>query len=100
MMRAISLLWPLLAAACGAGPDTPPPVAGSPVGGAIAPGCDQARLDPAWFLGKRPVDTPIARFAFPVRIIAPGTAVTMDFSPQRLNLETDGAGAITRFYCG
>ena len=35
-----------------------------------------------------------------VRIIPPGTAVTMDYRPTRLNVETDTAGVITRIYCG
>ncbi|UYV37837.1 I78 family peptidase inhibitor [Rhodobacteraceae bacterium D3-12] len=35
-----------------------------------------------------------------VRIIAPGTAVTMDYRADRLNVETDKAGIITRVYCG
>lgn len=35
-----------------------------------------------------------------VRIIAPGTAVTMDYRADRLNVETDEAGIITRVYCG
>ena len=34
------------------------------------------------------------------RIIPPGTAVTMDHRPGRLNVETDGGGVITRIYCG
>lgn len=36
----------------------------------------------------------------PVRIIPPGTAVTMDYSPDRLNVETDEAGLILRIRCG
>ncbi len=35
-----------------------------------------------------------------VRVIRPGQAVTMDFSPSRLNLELDGSGRIQRVYCG
>lgn len=34
------------------------------------------------------------------RIIPPGTAVTMDYIPDRLNLEVDSQGQITRVYCG
>lgn len=34
------------------------------------------------------------------RIIPPGTAVTMDHRPDRLNVETDADGVITRVYCG
>lgn len=35
-----------------------------------------------------------------VRIIAPGTAVTMDYRADRLNVETDATGIVTRVYCG
>lgn len=40
------------------------------------------------------------RFSQPVRVIRPGMAVTMDYSPFRLNIETDRAGRIMRVYCG
>jgi len=36
----------------------------------------------------------------PVRVIEPGMAVTMDYSPSRLNIELDARGFITRVYCG
>lgn len=41
-----------------------------------------------------------ARAAGPVRILPPGSAATMDFRPDRLNIETDAAGAIRRITCG
>jgi hypothetical protein len=34
------------------------------------------------------------------RVIGPGMAVTMDFRPNRLNVEIDDAGMIRRVYCG
>ncbi|SFG87709.1 Peptidase inhibitor I78 family protein [Palleronia marisminoris] len=34
------------------------------------------------------------------RVIGPDMAVTMDFVPGRLNLETDADGRLTRAYCG
>jgi hypothetical protein len=51
------------------------------------------------------VGEPVAGHEFdsnnrPVRIIPPGTAVTMDFNPERLNVETDADGVIVRIYCG
>lgn len=50
------------------------------------------------------VGTPIAAATFPAdlddRVIAPGTAVTMDYVPTRINFELDDAGKITRIYCG
>lgn len=35
-----------------------------------------------------------------LRVIAPGMAVTMDYRTDRLNIETDEAGRITRIRCG
>lgn len=35
-----------------------------------------------------------------VRLIDPGDAVTQDHQPDRLNIEFDEAGRITRVYCG
>lgn len=40
------------------------------------------------------------RFGQPVRIIRPGMAVTMDYSPARLNIEIDAAERIIRVSCG
>lgn len=36
----------------------------------------------------------------PIRYIGPGDAVTMDFSPARLNVELGGDGRIKLFRCG
>jgi hypothetical protein len=36
----------------------------------------------------------------PVRIIRPGMAVTMDYSPTRLNIEIGTDGRILRLSCG
>lgn len=36
----------------------------------------------------------------PNRIIGPNTAVTMDWRPERLNIEHDSAMIIHRIYCG
>ncbi len=38
-------------------------------------------------------------FAQPVRIIRPGTAVTMDYRPDRLNIEIDASGRVARVHC-
>lgn len=48
------------------------------------------------------VGTPVAQYEFAdgTRIIPPGTAVTMDYRSDRLNVETDDDGVITRIYCG
>ncbi len=36
----------------------------------------------------------------PVRVIAPGMPVTMDYRAERLNVEHDAARIITRIICG
>ncbi|MCP5037794.1 MAG: hypothetical protein GY945_09375 [Rhodobacteraceae bacterium] len=41
--------------------------------------------------------TPIAA---PVRVIRPGQAVTLDYRPDRTNIELDTLGFITRIWCG
>ncbi len=41
-----------------------------------------------------------ADFDQPVRVIAPGDAVTMDFSPNRINFALDAAGQVMRITCG
>lgn len=35
-----------------------------------------------------------------VRVIRPGTAVTMDFRPDRLNIDIDDKNVVTGFRCG
>lgn len=40
------------------------------------------------------------RFTQPVRVVGPGQPVTMDFNPQRLNVETTDADRIKRLACG
>lgn len=35
-----------------------------------------------------------------VRVIRPGMAVTMDFRPDRLNIDLDEKGVVTGFRCG
>ena len=36
----------------------------------------------------------------PLRIIPPNSAVTMDYNPERLNIEIDESGTITSVTCG
>ncbi len=38
--------------------------------------------------------------AYMARVLRPGQVVTMEFNAQRLNLDLDGAGLITRARCG
>jgi hypothetical protein len=39
------------------------------------------------------------KFAQPVRILRPGMAVTMDYRPDRLNIEIDAQEKIARVHC-
>ena len=34
------------------------------------------------------------------RVIPPNSAVTQDYRPDRLNIDLDGSGKITRVWCG
>ena len=86
----------VLLAACGATlPDTPalptvPPVAEDTCNAnRYAPliGQDATALERVLILGQ-------------VRVIRPGMAVTMDFRPERLNFDIDGANTVSRIYCG
>lgn len=36
----------------------------------------------------------------PVRIIPPGSIVTTEYNPTRLNVDLDGRNQIVRFWCG
>lgn len=36
----------------------------------------------------------------PYRVLPPGSAMTMDHSPERINLDLDENGIITRVWCG
>ncbi len=60
--------------------------------------CAPERVDP--FIGKPITALPITLTGKKVRIIAPGTAVTMDYAPHRLNISTDKDGIIQGANCG
>lgn len=44
----------------------------------------------------------LAAMSFPsgTRVIAPGTPVTEDYRPDRLNIDVDASGRITGVWCG
>lgn len=95
-MRPAVLLSPLVIAACVAGvasPDsggiTPPPPAGT---------CGAPALQ--GLIGQSETVLQAMTFAVPVRIIHPGTAVTMDYREDRLNIEIDAEGKISHIRCG
>jgi len=73
----------------------PPPTAGEP-------GCGADRLGA--YIGKPASDDNLAAIrkesgANAIRVIKPGMAVTMDYRPDRLNVELDDAGRITALRC-
>ncbi|MCR8546373.1 I78 family peptidase inhibitor [Salipiger sp. P9] len=35
-----------------------------------------------------------------IRVVREGQPMTMEFNPERLNIETDDAGVILRVFCG
>jgi hypothetical protein len=56
--------------------------------------------DGAAFVGQPESALIGVEFSGPSRIIKPGQAVTQDFAPGRINFEIDGAGTISRTFCG
>lgn len=63
-----------------------------------ADGCGAAKLQD--LVGRDAEVLQERRFGLPVRIIRPGTAVTMDHAPGRLNIALDPRDRITRISCG
>ncbi|WP_368185247.1 I78 family peptidase inhibitor [Aestuariibius sp. HNIBRBA575] len=60
--------------------------------------CDaQSYVD---YVGRDATDLERVLILKPVRIIRPETAVTMDFSAERLNFHIDSANRIIRITCG
>lgn len=90
-----SLAFPLLAlalAACEPVAAVPP----LPDPGGDACGASGYR---AW-IGQDASVVEGAGLAGPVRVYHQGDALTMDFSPTRLNVELDADGRIIRIHCG
>ncbi|NEY90051.1 I78 family peptidase inhibitor [Tabrizicola oligotrophica] len=96
-MRAFALLLPLVFAACAAGEAPPDPGMIDPQ---VPPADACGASDLQYLLGQPESELQTLQFAGPVRIIHPGTAVTMDYSESRLNIEIDDAGKISRLSCG
>lgn len=101
-MKRIFLILPIALAAAGCaveGTDMPP--LGLPDQAAAVEetdACGAARF--AALVGQpRSV---VERTTFPegTRVILPGTAVTMDYRAERLNVLIDGNAAVERVYCG
>lgn len=95
MIRAAILLVLLPLAACA----TTPEVAGLP----DMSGCGDTKV--ANLIGKHWTEAlraPTQKRAGTqnLRVIAPGDAATMDYRPDRLNIETDADGRVARLKCG
>jgi len=89
---AVVLVLPLVLAACVTA--TPAPVPGT----VDLSSCSADAVQSLIGSNIASVDTrPLAKT---VRIIPPNSAVTMDYNPQRLNIETDARGVIVRMSCG
>ena len=73
-------------------------------GGGVTPtpgGVNQCgALDLQYLVGAPAAELDRIRFNKPVRVIYPDTAVTMDFSADRLNFYVDASGRIMRVTCG
>lgn len=98
------------------GPDTPvasaadpepgpvTPTMTSPIGPAVPSDCNAPKAEP--FVGEKATPEMRERLAAAVapvaaiRWVGPGQATTEDYSPQRLNVMLDVAGAITEVHCG
>ena len=109
-MRAFAGLSLVLAAACA---PLPPPYAGPPYGapppsappyGGPPPMDDMGQCGAPqlqWLVGRDRLQIPPPQPGRPRRVYAYGDALTMDFSPARLNIEYDGrTGRVLRVYCG
>lgn len=90
------VLAALLALAACNSTQSPGPAARAPGGGGEGV-CAASQL--SGFIGQ-PANAVDLSGNDPMRILPPGSVVTMDYNPARLNVELDEAGLITRFYCG
>ena len=96
-MRPLALLMSLGLVACVEAETPPDP-------GIIAPpmppvgACGAADLQ--YLLGQPDTVLQTMKFGGETRIIRPGMAVTMDYREDRLNIEIDSAGKISRVSCG
>lgn len=87
------LLAPVALMACVTEPLPAPPVT-DPMG----PACGAEGLQ--GLIGQPQTVLAAMKFANPTRVIEPGMAVTMDYSPTRLNIWIGEDGRIERVTCG
>ena len=91
------LLMLLLLAACAPRTASISPVSPGPGGKELAT-CGADRFQT--LVGQTQEDLLQTRILGPVRVIRPGTAVTMDFIASRLNIFLDDTETVTRVSCG
>jgi len=95
MIRPAVLLALLPLAAC----MTAPKAEGLPDGAGCGDGKAADLIGKRWTEALR-APTQKRTGARDLRVIAPGDAVTMDYRPDRLNIETDAEGRVVRLKCG
>jgi hypothetical protein len=96
LSRCACLAVLLICSGCTAPPVTPEQPAPPPPTLATTCGADGLQS----LVGRPASVLQTMRFGTTTRIIRPGMAVTMDFSPARLNIEIDAAETIVRVSCG
>ncbi|MEO0677115.1 MAG: I78 family peptidase inhibitor [Pseudomonadota bacterium] len=97
MRPAFFLFLLLLVAACAPQTASISPVSPGPGGEDLA-ACGADRYQT--LVGQTHEDLLKTRILGPVRVIRPGTAVTMDFIATRLNIFLDDTDTVTRVSCG
>jgi hypothetical protein len=66
----------------------------------MPPAMQPAACDFAAWIGKPVDESAVKATGRPYRILPPGAMMTMDHSPDRINVETDDAGIVVRVFCG
>ncbi len=98
------LLVPLLLAACQTEADTGAERVIRPEtydkGIVLGAGCSETKFGPKALIGRRADSIPFGDFGFPVRVVRPGMAVTMDYSAARLTVSVGADGVIDSYNCG
>lgn len=98
LIRPMALLVPVLVLGCAQPAPAPAPAVPVPPG--------ECATEPARSVEGKAFDADVQAQAQrlsgarSVRVIRPGQAVTMDFSPFRLNIELDASDRVLRVRCG
>ncbi len=95
-MRALLLALPLALAACLPATDDPVDAPATP--GETPDACGASALQS--LIGRKENVLETMRFSQPMRVVKPGTMVTMDFQENRVNFNLDDTGFITSVTCG